>query len=162
MSRRAFLRACGIRRGSGFPVWEYLPRATALTSHAAVESRALRGSLSCMDKRRFSTVAGWSSNQRNHPSQPVVRALRGRSASTRAFPEGTSMCRPETSRIVRAALRVFAPPACRASTGNEGQDQEHSLLMQFHLCSGCTLFRAFHARCGPCLIHIKAVEKQTL
>ena len=35
----------------------------------------------------------------------------------RGNPEGTSMYRPETARIVRAALRVFAPPACRASTG---------------------------------------------
>ena len=87
--------------------------------------RALRGLLSCVDKQCFTTAAGWSSNQRNHPSQPVVRALRGRSASTRAFPEGTSMHRPETARIVRAALRVFAPPACRASTGLRSERQEH-------------------------------------
>ena len=37
------------------------------------------------------------------------------------FPEGTSVCRPETARIVRAALRVFAPPAYRASTGLKGK-----------------------------------------
>ena len=75
--------------------------------------RALRGLLSCVNKQCFTTAAGWSSNQRNHPCRPVGSA----SQAGEAFPEGTSLCRPETSRVVRAALRVFASPACRASTG---------------------------------------------
>ena len=48
---------------------------------------------------RVTFLCGQESNQRSHPCQPVVCALRSRFA------------------IMRDALRVFAPPACRASTG---------------------------------------------
>ena len=52
-----------------------------------------------------------------HPNGPSSTLRVPDAQAGVAFPEGTSMCRPETSRIVRAALRVFAPPDCRASTG---------------------------------------------
>ncbi|MBP7599131.1 MAG: hypothetical protein KA738_10240 [Pseudoxanthomonas sp.] len=78
--------------------------------------RALRGLLSCVDKKVTKETT---------PVGPSSALCADDPQACRAFPEGTSMYRPETSRIVRAALRVFAPPACRASTGEEGQDQKH-------------------------------------
>ena len=70
--------------------------------------RALRGLLSCVDKKVTKETT---------PVGPSSALCADDPQACRAFPEGTSMYRPETSRIVRAALRVFAPPACRASTG---------------------------------------------
>jgi len=58
-----------------------------------------------------------------HPVGPSVPLRVTDSQAGEAFPEGTSLCHPETARIVRAALRVFAPPACRASTGLKGKSK---------------------------------------
>ena len=101
--------AIRVRVGVGFLLHRSSQRSKAF--------RAVRVLLSCVAKQCFTTAAGWSSKQRRPPCRPVGSASRNRSASMRGNPEGTSMYRPETSRIVRAALRVFAPPACRASTG---------------------------------------------
>ncbi len=67
-----------------------------------------RGSLSCVAKKV---------TKEGHPVGPSVPLCVTDAQAGEAFPEGTSLCRPETARIVRAALRVFAPSACRASTG---------------------------------------------
>ena len=83
---------------------DVLPRSSAF--------RALRVLLSCVAKKV---------SKESHPISPSVPLRETDSQSGGAFPEGTSLCRPETSRIVRAALRVFAPPACRASTGLKGK-----------------------------------------
>ena len=56
-------------------------------------------------------------SKEGHPVGPPSPLRVAGSQSGVAFPEGTSMYRPETLRIVRNALRVSAPPACRASTG---------------------------------------------
>ena len=84
------------------------------------------------DQERSALCAGyflvWTSSALQQPQAgqvtkegylvgPSVPLRETDSQSGVAFPEGTSLCRPETARIVRAALRVFAPPACRASTG---------------------------------------------
>ena len=77
----------------------------------------MRGLLSCMAKKALQQPQAGQVSKEGHPVG-LSSALRAAdSQSVGAFPEGTSLCRPETSRIVRAALRVFAPPACRASTG---------------------------------------------
>jgi hypothetical protein len=70
--------------------------------------RAMRGSLSCVAKKV---------TKEGHPVGPSATLRAADAQAGGAFPEGTSLCRPETARIVRAALRVFAPPACRPSTG---------------------------------------------
>ena len=72
--------------------------------------RALRVLLSCVAKKV---------SKEGHPVGPPSTLRAAGSQSGGAFPEATSLYRPETSRIVRDALRVFAPPACRASTGFE-------------------------------------------
>jgi hypothetical protein len=74
------------------------------------EFRALHGLLSCVAKKV---------TKEGHPVGLSSALCAADTQSGRAFPEGTSMYRPETSRIVRAALRVFAPPACQASTGSK-------------------------------------------
>jgi hypothetical protein len=88
----------------------------ALARDEVIENRALRGSLSCVAKKV---------TKEGHPVGPSVPLRVTDAQSGGAFPEGTSMCRPETSRIVRAALRVFAPPDCRTSTGRV-EKQKHS------------------------------------
>ena len=84
--------------------------------------RALRVLLSCVAKKV---------SKEGHPVGPSVPLRETDPQSGGVFPEGTSVCRPETSRIVRAALRVFAPPACRASKGVKKHHQERWIVVQF-------------------------------
>ena len=97
--------------------------------------RALRVLLSCVAKKV---------SKEGHPVGPPSTLRAAGSQACGAFPEGTSLCRPETSRIVRAALRVFAPPACLASTGTQGQDQVQLPITEFHTGFQIPVFFALH------------------
>ena len=98
----------GLVQWSGIwnPGWDCLSSRCVCSISKAF--RALRVLLSCVAKKV---------SKEGHPAGPPSALCAAGSQSGGAFPEGTSMCRPETSRVVRAALRVFASPACRASTG---------------------------------------------
>ena len=134
----------------------YMPRISSSTSHSRIVQspdsglttrlvclpkskvfRALRALLSCVAKKV---------SKEGHPVGPSSALRAADTQSDGAFPEGTSLCRPETSRIVHAALRVFAPPACRTSTGIEEHDHGQLLVMRFTLASKTDLFDQL-ARC---------------
>ena len=73
--------------------------------------RAVRGSLSCVDKRRSSTAAGWSSNQRSHPCRPVVCATRSRYA-IRSGISGRHIHVPSGNVAHRARRPLGIRPSC--------------------------------------------------
>jgi hypothetical protein len=56
----------------------------------------------------FFACAKKSNQKKTHPGGTPT--LRVGSHAVREFPEGTSMCRPETARVVRAAPMGFNPP----------------------------------------------------
>ena len=119
-------------------VWGWLPnqgpwpRSRALTSHAAVESRALRGSLSCVAKKRSTTAEGWSSNQRRPPGRPAVHASHGRCAS-RSGISGRHIHVP-SGNVAHPARRPsgIRPTCLPGLNGVGGQDQVLLLTVQSH------------------------------
>ena len=119
-------------------VWGWLPnqgpwpRSRALTSHAAVESRALRGSLSCVAKKRSTTAEGWSSNQRRPPGRSAVHASHGRCAS-RSGISGRHIHVP-SGNVAHPARRPsgIRPTCLPGLNGVGGQDQVLLLTVQSH------------------------------
>ena len=92
--------------------------------------RALRVLLSCMAKKV---------SKEGHPVGPSSALCADDAQSGVAFPEGTSLCRPETSRIVRDALRVFAPPLLAGPQRAEKQRQKPLLTAHSRIEFQCAI-----------------------
>ena len=111
--------------------------------------RALRGSLSCMDKQCFTTAAGWSSDQRNHPCRPVGSASRNRSTS-RSGISGRHLPVPSGNGAHRARRPSGIRPSCLPGlNGAEWQDQNK-------LACGTTQVRNPRTKKGRGLLRARA------
>ena len=94
----------------------------------------------------FFACAKKSNQKKAHPGgAPSALRAAGPQAGPE-FSEGTSMCRPKTARIVRAALRVLpdllaAPQGARISKSNsQGQSQSQSQSHRdLHVCGPYSL-----------------------
>jgi electron transfer flavoprotein alpha/beta subunit len=95
-----------------------------LTSFAVLKRFALCASHFSLNGKEAllnSRMAG-QSNQKKAARRSARRKNAACSQVRREFPEGTSMCRPETPHILCVALRVY-PPRLPDLTGSKGQKQ---------------------------------------